>query len=173
MTHDEVVELFKMEDKIKNEMLSRSTIVKVAHEVVEETDQDISGGKAFIKQQAKALIIHNEKLKALAAKKKRTYDQHVWITTKGRGEGVNTDSLNIKESVPLPLQDPSIPKPSQRKRKSMTLEHETFIVGHHCNMKVPKGVKFKENKDIEAPESDKHILLTKKAKLEPMGFKEE
>ncbi|GJY83154.1 hypothetical protein Tco_0496530 [Tanacetum coccineum] len=104
-------------------------------------------------------------------------------------------SLNIKESIPLPLQDPSIPKPSQKKRKAMALEHETFIVGIHCNKLVPEGVKFKENKVIEmiaypndshenqnfvklmnemiAQRSDKHILLTLKAKLELMGFKEE
>ncbi|GJY95996.1 hypothetical protein Tco_0512357, partial [Tanacetum coccineum] len=93
-----------------------------AVEVVEETDQDTSGGKAFIKQQAKALI----------------------------------------KSIPLPLQDPSIPKASQKKRKAMALEHETFIVGIHCNKLVPEGVKFKENKVIEVPEYGEgtpHVII--------------
>ncbi|GJT10323.1 hypothetical protein Tco_0857365 [Tanacetum coccineum] len=38
-------------------------------------------------------------------------------------------SLNINEDLPLPLQDPSLPKSSKKKRMAMELEPEVYIVG--------------------------------------------
>ncbi|GJX22573.1 hypothetical protein Tco_0227018 [Tanacetum coccineum] len=109
-------------------------------------------------------------------------------------------SLNLDNSVPLPLQDSSLIK--QSKRKTMELEPKTYIVGLHCNKVLPKGVKFKENRVIEELEfgliykmmalpdksptnkmfvelmdknieerPNKHILLTNQAKLELIGIK--
>ncbi|GJY34739.1 zinc finger, CCHC-type containing protein [Tanacetum coccineum] len=59
-------------------------------------------------------------------------------------------SLNIDVLISLPLQDTSLPK--QKKRKTMELESETYIVSLHYNRVQLKGVKFIENIVIEEPE---------------------
>ncbi|GKA01813.1 hypothetical protein Tco_0674478, partial [Tanacetum coccineum] len=59
-------------------------------------------------------------------------------------------SLNIDALISLPLQDTSLP--NQKKRKTMELESETYIVGLHYNRVHPEGVKFIENTVIEEPE---------------------
>ncbi|GJZ27002.1 transposase, MuDR, MULE transposase domain protein [Tanacetum coccineum] len=56
----------------------------------------------------------------------------------------------INESFPLPKQDPSLP--SNRKRKAMELEPETYIVGLQCNRTLSEGVKFMNNGVIEKHE---------------------
>ncbi|GKB87648.1 hypothetical protein Tco_0959920 [Tanacetum coccineum] len=57
--------------------------------------------------------------------------------------------LGLDLSLPLPEQDPSLPK---KKRKTMELEPETYIIGLHCNKKLPEGVPFKKNLAIKEPE---------------------
>ncbi|GJT36673.1 hypothetical protein Tco_0927092 [Tanacetum coccineum] len=42
--------------------------------------------------------------------------------------------------------------PKKKKRKTMELEPETYIIGLHCNKKLPEGVPFKKNLMIEEPE---------------------
>nr|GEV21817.1 hypothetical protein [Tanacetum cinerariifolium] len=82
----------------------------------------------------------------------------------------------------------------------MELEPETYIDDLHCSMVLPEGVKFNENRETKEPNykmmalpdksptnvkfgelmdkmiqerPNKHILLTKQAKLELMGIKPE
>nr|GEZ84311.1 hypothetical protein [Tanacetum cinerariifolium] len=118
-----------------------------------------------------------------------------WVRVGGFRLKEAAESLNIDNSIPLPLQDPS--KPKQRKRKTIELEHETFIDDLHYNRIVPQGVKFRENIALEEPgfgllfidefgdptfqkrfvklidkmiqqRPDKHVILSKKANLEVM-----
>ncbi|GJY92186.1 hypothetical protein Tco_0507968 [Tanacetum coccineum] len=51
LTRDEVVELIEKEEKVKNEMLNKYEIVKVAVKEVKEAEHVISGGKDFVKHQ--------------------------------------------------------------------------------------------------------------------------
>ncbi|GKA17564.1 hypothetical protein Tco_0697401 [Tanacetum coccineum] len=112
------------------------------------------------------------------------------------------NNLNLDDTISLSLQDPSLSR--TKKRKAMELEPKTYIDDLYCNMVLPEGVKFKENKATKEPEfeliykmmalpgkspanvkffelmdniiqerHDKHILLTKQAKLELMGIKPE
>ncbi|GKD25632.1 hypothetical protein Tco_1231846 [Tanacetum coccineum] len=108
------------------------------------------------------------------------------------------NNLNLDDTISLSLQDPSLSR--TKKRKAMELEPETYIDDLYCNMVLPEGVKFKENKATEEPNykmmalpnkspanvkcfelmdkiiqerPGKHILLTKQAKLELMGIKPE
>ncbi|GKC18472.1 hypothetical protein Tco_1020622 [Tanacetum coccineum] len=54
--------------------------------------------------------------------------------------------LNL--ALPLPEQDPSLPK---RKTKIMKLEPKTYIAGLHCHRELPERVKFVNNLVIEEP----------------------
>ncbi|GJZ69246.1 hypothetical protein Tco_0632796 [Tanacetum coccineum] len=59
LTRDEVAELIEKEEKVKNEMLSKYEIVKVAAEEVKEAEHVISGGKYFVKHQVELIGIHD------------------------------------------------------------------------------------------------------------------
>ncbi|GJY68729.1 hypothetical protein Tco_0471711 [Tanacetum coccineum] len=73
-------------------------------------------------------------------------------------------SLNIDDSIPLPLQDHSLPKPIQEKRKAMELEPEVYIAD-----KSTANQKFVKLMDeIIAARPEKNNLLSKKAKWELM-----
>nr|GEX46890.1 wall-associated receptor kinase [Tanacetum cinerariifolium] len=122
MTHEEVVEIIRKQEKIKNVELNKFKIIKVNVEEVKDAEVIIFGGKYFVKHQEELIEVHNDKVK------KKLYDHS-----------------------PLPLQDPSLPK-SSKKRKALELEPETYITGLDGDSSLPKIVKFKENKVIEEPE---------------------
>ncbi|GJW27694.1 hypothetical protein Tco_0044569 [Tanacetum coccineum] len=73
---------------------SEAQIQKVAAKEVRSAEAAIKGGKDFLKHQAELLEEHNEKVKKLADKNKKLYDQYVWTTTQRRKEGRITD-INI------------------------------------------------------------------------------
>nr|GEZ14355.1 hypothetical protein [Tanacetum cinerariifolium]GEZ28772.1 hypothetical protein [Tanacetum cinerariifolium] len=56
------------------------------------------------------------------------------------------EELQLDESLPLPKQDPSLPK---KKGKTMELELETYIASLYCNRKILKGVPFMNDLVIE------------------------
>ncbi|GKC17021.1 hypothetical protein Tco_1013803 [Tanacetum coccineum] len=78
-------------------------------------------------------------------------------------------SLNIDDSIPLPLQDHSLPKPIQEKRKAMELEPEMMAYSDKSTANQ-KFVKLMDEMIAARPE--KNNLLSKKAKWELMRFKE-
>nr|GEU66525.1 hypothetical protein [Tanacetum cinerariifolium] len=62
--------------------------------------------------------------------------------------------LGINPSLPLPEQDPSVPK---RKRKAIELEPETYIFGLYYRKELPKGAKeeaFQRVDDVHKVETE-------------------
>nr|GEW26957.1 hypothetical protein [Tanacetum cinerariifolium] len=124
---DQHTELIEREEKIKNEMLDIYEIVKVAAKEVKEAEHVISGGKDFVKHQAKIVRIHNDKVKKNAERKMKLYDQewdqigpilrtkryivmpYMLNSLRKKYERLEEipKSLNTDESIPLPLQDSS------------------------------------------------------------------
>ncbi|GJZ14629.1 hypothetical protein Tco_0550306 [Tanacetum coccineum] len=81
-----------------------------------------------------------------------------WVVSKTDGSAESTCMKGLKKvlcerrlnlALPLPEQDPSLPK---RKTKIMKLEPKTYIAGLHCHRELPERVKFVNNLVIEEPE---------------------
>ncbi|GJZ94766.1 hypothetical protein Tco_0666969 [Tanacetum coccineum] len=101
----------QIEQAMKEAKLSEPKIKKVVAEIVNEAKVQIKGTKYFLKHQDAHFQVlaraHNEKLKKKADQRKKRFDQY----------------LGLDLSLPLPEQDPSLPK---KKRKAMELESENI-----------------------------------------------
>ncbi|GJV75097.1 hypothetical protein Tco_1506681 [Tanacetum coccineum] len=91
------------------------------------------------------------KLSVIIPKKKNKMVSELMTSLRNKYERLKQipGELGLILSLPIPEQDPSLPK---RKRKTMELEHETYIASLHCRRELPESVKFVNNLVIEQPE---------------------
>ncbi|GJR12192.1 hypothetical protein Tco_0794844 [Tanacetum coccineum] len=151
----------QMEHVVKNAELSKPEIIKVVREIVSEVGlmkkryDNYAWSVTSRRKPEKSTDIHINPRCHHSNKKNQCVGDLMKSMSKKykRLKGI-AKTLESNESLTLPEQDPLLP--SNRKRKAMGLEPETYIASLHCNHKLPEGVKFMNNKVIEKP---KHGLF--------------
>ncbi|GJU12404.1 hypothetical protein Tco_1134800 [Tanacetum coccineum] len=149
-TREEFNRILEMEDKAKQETLNMSNIYRLSLEEFKEAETPVNSRKYFVDLQAKALQIHNKKLKAKATKKKRVYDKHVKRLKTTKGE--EWDMM-----LPIP-----------RKKKNKVIPNLIKSQGSFClkdRSEEEEGCQnfMKLLDEMIAQRPGKHVLTTKKA----------
>ncbi|GJU07303.1 MAK10-like protein [Tanacetum coccineum] len=150
ITSNQLGAVLDKQEKMKMAEMSTSEITKVVTEVVIEASVKISGTKEFIQHQPVTVTMYrNNDVRDFEVLGEFKFSD---FTIRKKYERLKeiAKTLKIDESLPLPEKNPSLP--SNKKRKAIELELETYIAGLECNRKLPKGVNFVLNKVIKEPE---------------------